>query len=424
MKSGNSNQSEAFMQLSGRRLTVARALWVVFVFIILVFWIASLKPYYDELRAPCVGEMCPSVAVSPEEADALRQAGYSMEFYAGFHTGTQAFSGVIHILLGLVIFWRRSADRMGLFVSLTLVAIGTSFFSEVGISLVNQAPDLSLVFDLIFTLSTTTFVVLFYIFPDGRFTPGWTRPAAILLAAYLVIGSFLTRGIVWFAPGLAGVSVIVIMLLAFLVGLYAQIYRYRRVSTPVQRQQTKWVVFGLGAVVLVIFVWSLGIDLFPLPPGPARLFVNLYGVAVIFIVLLFFPLSLAIAILRYRLWDIDILVNRALVYGGLTGTLALVYFGSVVLLQDLFTAVSGQRSSIAIVISTLGIAALFNPLRHRVQDFIDRRFYRRRYNAAQALARFAVAARDEVDMERLTAALLEVVEETMQPSSASLWLKR
>ena len=134
-------------------------------------------------------------------------------------------------------------------------------------------------------------------------------------------------------------------------------------------------------------------------------------------------ISLALAILRYRLFDINVIVRKTLQYTLLTGLLALVYFGSVVLLQSIFEAITGEQSPIVIVISTLAIAALFNPLRIRVQDFIDRRFFRKRYDAEQTLAQFAAAARDEVDMEILTTALLRVVEDAMQPEYVELRLK-
>jgi hypothetical protein len=141
------------------------------------------------------------------------------------------------------------------------------------------------------------------------------------------------------------------------------------------------------------------------------------------IVVVGLPVSIGIAILRYRLYDVDLLINRTLVYGVLTASIAAIYFGSVVLFQQFFRDLTGQRSDLAIVGSTLVIAALFQPLRPRIQALIDRRFYRRRYDAAKVLTAFGTASRDEVDLARLTDRLVEAVEETMRPASVSLWLR-
>jgi len=139
--------------------------------------------------------------------------------------------------------------------------------------------------------------------------------------------------------------------------------------------------------------------------------------------LLVFPVSFVIAILRYRLWDIDVIINRTLVYGLLTGTLAVLYLGGVAVLTSIFRTVTGQGDQLAIVATTLGIAAVFNPLRGRIQHVIDRRFYRRRYDAARALAAFSGTVRDEVELEDLSGVLLRVVEETVQPTESSIWLR-
>jgi hypothetical protein len=192
--------------------------------------------------------------------------------------------------------------------------------------------------------------------------------------------------------------------------LAAVVYRFRR-ARGVERVQMKWVVYtavlAISPMVLSINRWENPILILYFASLPTIL-----------------AIAMGIAILRYRLFDIDLIIRRTLQYSLLTGLLALIYFGSVVVLQSLVENLTGAQSPVVIVISTLAIAALFNPLRIRIQDFIDRRFYRRKYDAEQALAQFAAEARDEVDMDELTTALMSVVEETLQPENASLWLKR
>jgi len=208
------------------------------------------------------------------------------------------------------------------------------------------------------------------------------------------------------------------MMLLVVAMVFAQIAaRYRR-SGAVERQQIKWLVAGLGVMVLLVIVGiALAIDS-PNSDWDAALGALLLEVAPIL------PLAaIGVGILRYRLYDIDLIIRRTLVYATLTALLALVYFASIVLLQTLTQGVTGEQSPLIIVLSTLLIAALFTPLRRRIQTAIDRRFYRRKYDAQQVLARFAHSARDEVELERLTAELVSVVTETMQPEGAGLWLR-
>jgi MFS family permease len=188
--------------------------------------------------------------------------------------------------------------------------------------------------------------------------------------------------------------------------------RFRR-SRGVEREQIKWL-FYAGVVFILFYLPSFMGNTYYQAENLLNLLLPV-GMSTL-------PIAIGIAILRYRLYDIDVIIQKTLQYALLTGLLVLVYFGSVILLQSLTENLFGEQSPLVIVLSTLAIAALFNPLRTRIQDFIDLRFYRKKYDAEQALAQFAATARDEVDMDQLNAALLQVVEQTVQPESVSLWL--
>ena len=201
----------------------------------------------------------------------------------------------------------------------------------------------------------------------------------------------------------------------------AQLYRYARVSDAIQRQQTKWVVFGVAVAVAglltTIFTVGAAVDLPPEEVGPKMLSMLLMDAFALFI-----PLSIGVAVLRARLFDIDVVINRTLVFGSLTATLVALYFGGIVLLQRVFVLLTGEKSTLAVVASTVLIAALFNPLRRRIQCFIDRRFYRRKYDARKTLEALSAKLRDETDFDALNAELVGVINETMQPAHVSLWL--
>jgi hypothetical protein len=215
--------------------------------------------------------------------------------------------------------------------------------------------------------------------------------------------------------------------LVLLVSLVAvQIYRYRRVSTPTQRQQTKWVVLGtsVAAVGSIIFT-ELTLSF----PGPfssyPQLYVLVYFFGLYLLSPLLIPLSFGVALLRSHLWDIDSLINKALVYGLLTGLLGALYAGLIIGLESLAGAISGQAANnpVVLVVSTLAIAALFLPMRRWIQNVIDRRFYRKKYDAAKTLEAFSATLRQETDLEQIRAQLLAVVQQTIQPAQVSLWLR-
>jgi hypothetical protein len=381
------------------------------------FFLAGLPIYADQLRAVCQGGDCLlGRQLGPAEAQALVGLGLSLDHYAMYQavlaTAWTGGSVAVAALIG----WRVRTG-IGLFVALTLALMAAMTFSTTPRVLAATHPIWSGPVAAFNGLALLCFLTVFYVFPDGRFVPRWTRLMPLPVAAY-VLWVLLTP----LVPGTAA-AVISPLLGVTALGLSvgSQVYRYRRVSGPTARQQTKWVLAGcVGQLVGAVIVALPAVA--PLEPGLARLVYTLFSFAAITLLVLFFPVSFAIAIFRYRLWEIDLIINRALVYGLLTGSLLAVYLGSVVLLQDLFRSLTGQESNLAIVVATLAAAALFQPLRRRLQAFIDRRFYRRKYDAAHVLAAFSASLRDEVDLARLSEDLLAVLEDTLQPSHVSLWL--
>jgi hypothetical protein len=199
----------------------------------------------------------------------------------------------------------------------------------------------------------------------------------------------------------------------FLACIVSVFLRFRR-ARGVERQQLKWFAYGmilsiLMLIVIVILIFS------NVNGAPSTLF---------YLAVVCIPISAGIAMLRYRLYDIDVLINRTLVYGSLSALLALFYFGLIFALQSLFQGMFAQNNAVAIVVSTLVIAALFQPLRRRIQSIIDHRFYRRKYDAAKTVEAFSATLRNEVDLISLREHLLNVVQETMQPAHVSLWLRK
>jgi hypothetical protein len=280
-----------------------------------------------------------------------------------------------------------------------------------------------------YVLVSLVLVYLPLLFPDGRLPSRWWLPVALVAGigtiGTVVLGALADTLLVEEGPGyeidnpigieglgyvedLPVFGVLLVLLGVGIIGAVTSlVVRFRR-SRGIERQQMKWIVYA--AVLLpLVFVSDL------LPDAVGNLLFGLILVAI--------PTAIGIAVMKYRLYDIDIIINRTLVYGPLTATLALIYVGGVVGLQALFRTLTGQESTLAVVASTLAIAALFNPLRRRVQALVDRRFYRKKYDARKTLETFSTKLRDETDLGALSDDLLVVIQETMQPTHVTLWLR-
>jgi len=348
------------------------------------------------------------VNLGPVDRSAIQDIGLSLSSYTAY---TFALD-IIHMLgfwaVGVVIFWKKSDNRTVLFVSLTLLLLGSSENHLVD-TLFHNYPAWSLSVGITDGIAWLLLYILFFIFPDGRFVPRWTRwlcAAAILYFSYLFL----------FSPGVSEFYLISTIVVLGGGAIIAQVYRYRRISGPVERQQAKFVMVA-GMIVVGWQLSRLFFEPFLFPKF--ALVVD----AVNYLSLLLVPVSIALAVLRYRLWDIDFLINRTLLYSTLTVVLGLVFFGGVTLLQGAFRVLIGEESQLAIVASTLGIASLFEPLRRRVHAFIDRLFYRSKYDARKTLEAFSAKLRNETDLEALSDDLVGVVRESMQPAHVSLWLR-
>jgi uncharacterized membrane protein YhdT len=278
------------------------------------------------------------------------------------------------------------------------------------------------------------FVFCILLFPNGRLPSRRWRPLAWLTVAFILVGVISSA----FSPGaLLGVlgpienplgiegfssvyykAVLYIMSTVLQVAVALSVFMRLRRAVGVERQQIKWFAYAAAAYVSASTLAYIIPGVIDTP-----LWFERVGFALNIVFIPAIPIAIGIAILRYRLYDIDIIINRTLVYGSLTAMLVVLYFGGIVVLQRMFVLLTGEQSTLAVVASTLLIAALFTPLRRRIQSFIDRHFYRRKYNARKTLEVFSTKLKNETDLEALNNDLVGVVRETMQPAHVSLWLR-
>jgi hypothetical protein len=409
-------------RLAGRWLIAARVLLVAIAFVTLSLFVIAIPTRYNELQHVCTPGQCNQLQLSAADMPALEQLGFSLHAYANFHISLEIGFALGALLIAAVIFWLRSDDWMALFASLALIIFGATLPPVIE-AMGRAQPEWRLPALLIQELAPFCMGTLLYLFPDGRFVPRWT---ALLVLAW-GIWSLVRPAFIQTTPFALGQSENIALVGFFVLGAGAQLYRHAFVSTPAQRQQTRWVVFGLTTLVLGGFVYVL-IHLIFLPltqPGPAHVLANLVSVPLCLTFPgLLVPLTIGIAILRYRLWDIDLIIKRTLHYTSLTAVLALIYFGLVIALQFGTSRFIGQapNSDVAIVVSTLAIVALFQPLRHNIQQGIDRRFFRSKYDAVKTLEAFSATFSSETDLNELSEQLVVVIQETMQPTGVALWL--
>src|SRR6266436_5666104 len=348
-------QSQGDTRLHGRWLVLARIVWIaIFVLTLVVFCANLIAGNYGLVTTILL------VAVTS-----------------------------VWFAVSLVLFWRKSTDRFILRMSLGLVVVGGVFIQPFPNALFQWNWGWAFPYSFLEFLAGVALIIA-YTFPDGHFVPRWTRWLALgWIAVSLVTNLPVSIPGAFYPWNWWGAPLFTLVQIAFDCSLaLALLYRYRWVSTPIQRQQIKWVVFAAIIVVGEASVANLVLSVVPsyFPALGLSTQLNQLVLLVTYSLPVLIPLSIGIALLRYRLWEIDIIINRTLVYGTLTVILTGVYVGLVIGLQALLRGIISQDSGVAIVISTVAIYFLFQPLRRRIQRIIDRRFYRSKYDAAKTVA--------------------------------------
>jgi hypothetical protein len=421
MHSTPTSKGETVRAPHARWLTAARLAWIAVTLLTLLLLAYSIPARFTQLAGNVDQRPLIELAIAPSS-------------YATYVLILDVFVVLAHIAIGVIIFAKRPDDWMALFVSLTLVLNG-SILPLVRLSDYTEINQFLLFLDgALIYLGMVSSIVLLYIFPDGQFVPRATRLLALSWALLMAITILTPRSNLSMATWNPLIQFIILFAWAG-TGLYAQVFRYLNVSRPIERQQTKWALLGLFAATIgpILVLISLRVGGGE-PAVPNILYqrmgsafftsvflLRLIGLTIFKLASLLFPISFAIAVLRYRLWDIDIIIRRTLIYSLMTGALTAIFLGGIMLLQLVFRPLT-QNSQLAVVFSTLGTAALFVPLRRRVQAGIDRQFYRSRYDAEKILEAFSNSLRDQVDLDQLCDRLLVVVEDSMQPAHVSLWM--
>jgi hypothetical protein len=401
------SQREAARTLHGRRLLIARVACLVVIIMTLGLAIPGFLVAFDR----------PQLLQQPELLGLAERLGISNQVVmaAGLLVPMAAISAI-----AIFLFWRRSNDWMAMLFSVQMIT-STAFTTRSLSALQHAYPAVRAPVQFIWLLGFVLIIVTLYLFPDGRFVPRFTRLLAVIAVVLVVLSPGLPEGMLNLPPAQEGMSAwhwraaVLGVLVLWCTGLFAQIYRYRHVSGPVERQQAKWFMFIFGGFVAVIalgiVIPSLFLDLPDVWFAAVLLACVPLGIAL--------PLSIAIAILRYHLYDIDRIISRTLAYGLLTVLLGGGYAGVVLGLGRLLP----QGSSLTVAAATLAVGAAFQPARRRIQQAVDRRFNRRRHDAGRIIEAFGTRLRDQVDLDTLTGELLAVVDQIMQPTSASLWLR-
>jgi hypothetical protein len=372
--------SQSTKLLMGWSLLVARFIWWVITIAACLLFIAALPPFYEQLRTVTPTPATGSFQLAQADAEGLASVGISVDAFAAFNVGLVIIRALPCVLVGFLIFFRKPNDRMTLIASLTLILMGTYASTSQPTPNALIGVDARWYFPVTFIYCITGYSILLFFstFPTGRFVPRWIKWVNVIWFLWVMDTAFFPNS----ALDMQSWSKLPLLLNEFLffgMGAYSQYYRYRYVATPTQRQQSKWVMYGAGTVV-VLGVAGLAVIVAIIPQttqtGLAHaIYITLERVMLL-VALYALTFSVAVSILRYRLWDIDALINRSLVYGSMTFVLGIIFLVSVLSIQKVFEWVTGAMfSPFALALSALVIGALFQPVQQKLRHIVNRRIY-------------------------------------------------
>lgn len=408
-------------RLSGRALRVARTTWLLGVLGITLLLAGAGPVRYAQLQHTFAN-------LSPAQELVLRDLGVSGTLHARLIFALEYVVIASFLAVALVIFRRRSDDWVAMLVTAAMV-LYAAWVSPPLDALLTAQPIWRAVSMLVQALGMVSAVAFFYVFPDGRFVPGRVRFLVVPLVLW-GLGWLLLPASPFNLSNPFRLSLLSFALLMgwWATGIAAQLYRFIRTATPVQQQQTKWILFGLAVGIVGYLLFGFDRFAFPLlrESRAANVVYDLVGVPLFLVTILVIPATFSFSILRYRLWDIDILINRALVYGALTAILAGLYTASITLSQRLFIALTGERSDAAIVLTTLVVASSFTPARMSLQEIVDR-YVKPLPDPEKRLRAFGEQVRSLVevaDVERLTSRVLGEATRAFDATCGAVYLWR
>jgi tRNA A-37 threonylcarbamoyl transferase component Bud32 len=367
--SADLNSPISSTRLNGKSLILVRLAWWGITIFTVVYTIASLHTILIE--KPVLAK--PLWFFSDKESILLKQIGVLSASYIVYIIILGAIAGLMFFVAACLIFWWRSDDWQAILLSVIIITIGLTNIFRMGIPLAYAHRGWLILFLILFLIMTVGILIMIFTFPDGRFIPRWTR---WVVAPYVIFT--IVRG-VFAVIGIDKIRMSLFLIDQILLGicLLAQIYRYRRFSNPSQRQQTKWIIYGfaLNIIVNITDGYLLFPLYFPLLNGLSAKFYFFVYFPLIYVVPTYIPiLAFFFSILRYRLWDIDFVINRSLVYGALTALLAALFGGSLFIVSQLFQNYSGGPL-VAVAVSATVFGGIFQPTRRQIQRFVDQRFY-------------------------------------------------